>query len=225
VELENKEFTMKQIAVIGLGNFGSTLAASLAQKKCEVLAIDRDQERVHDIKDDVTQAVIGDATDKKLLEELGVKDVDTAVISFGDRIDASLIVTLYLKELGVHRIIAKAVSEDHAKILSLIGAHEVIFPERDEAIRLASSLFSSDILDMIKVSDEFSILEIAAPDHFVNKTLRDLKLRSKIGIEVLAIKKPLEGTLKMLPGADTKIAPDDVLIVIGENRSLKDLKI
>ncbi len=216
---------MKQIVVIGLGNFGATLAESLAQKKCEVLAIDRNKESVDAIKDKVTNAVIGDATDKKLLKEVGVKDADIVVVSFGDHIDASLIVTLYLKEMGVHRIITKAVSDEHAKILSLIGAHEVIFPVRDEAIRLASSLFSGDILDMIKLSDEFSILEVAAPDRFANKTLKDLKLRSKIGVEVLAIKKPLEGTLKMLPGADTKIAADDVLIVIGENRRLEDLEL
>ncbi len=216
---------MKQIAVIGLGNFGFTLAEALAEKKCEVLAIDLDKERVQDIKNKVSKAVVGDATDKHLLEELGVKDVDVAVISLGDRIDFSVIVTLYLKEMGVKRIITKAVSAEHAKILQLVGANEVIFPERDEALRLASSLFSSDVLDFIKVSDEFSILELAAPDKYAGKTLKELKLRSKLGIEVLAIRKPLEGTLKMLPGADTKIAPDDVLVVLGENRNLKDLEL
>ena len=214
---------MKQIAVIGLGNFGFTLAEALAEKKCEVLAIDVSKDRVQDIKDKVARAIVGDATDKKLLEELGVKDVDVAIVSLGDHIDYSVIVTLYLKEMGLKRIITKAVSNEHAKILQLVGATDVVFPERDEAMRLASSLFSSDVLDFIKLSDEFSILEIASPDTYAGKTLKDLKLRSKLGIEVLAIKKPLEGTLKMLPGADTKIAPDDVLVVIGENRRLKDL--
>jgi len=216
---------MKQIACIGLGNFGFTLAEALAEKKCEVLVIDISKERVQDIKDKVAKAIVGDAADKQLLEELGLKDVDIAVVSLGDRIDSSIIVTLYLKEMGVKRIITKAVSQEHAKILHLVGASEVVFPERDEALRLASSLFSSDVLDFIKLSDEFSILEIAAPDRFYNKTLKDLKLRTKLGIEVLAIRKPLEGTLKMLPGADTKIAPDDVLVILGENRNLKDLEL
>lgn len=216
---------MKQIAVIGLGNFGFTLATALAEKKCEVLAIDQNKDRVQDIKDKVAKAVVGDATDKQLLEELGVREVDTAIVSLGDHIDSSVITTLYLKELGVKRIITKAVSQEHSRILQLVGASEVVFPERDEAMRLANSLFTSDVLDFIKLSDEFSIMEMAAPDRFLNKTLKELKLRSKLGIEVLAIKKPLEGTLKMLPGSDTKIAPDDVLVILGENRRLKDLEL
>ncbi|MBI4398477.1 MAG: TrkA family potassium uptake protein [Candidatus Omnitrophica bacterium] len=216
---------MKQIAVIGLGNFGFTLATALAEKKCEVLAIDLNKERVQDIKDKVAKSIVGDATDRDLLNELGVKDVDVAVVSLGDRIDFSVIVTLYLKEMGVQRIIAKAVSTEHAKILHLVGASEVIFPERDEALRLASSLFSGDVLDLIKLSEDFSILELAAPDKYAGKTIKELKLRTKLGIEVLAIRKPLEGALKMLPGADTKIAPDDVLVVLGENRKLKDIEL
>jgi len=212
---------MKQVIVIGLGNFGYTLATNLATEKCEVLAIDRNREKIQQIKDSVTRAVLADAADKETLAELGIRDADVAVVSLGDRIDVSILVTLFLKELGVKRILAKAISDDHGKVLKLVGANEIIFPEKDEAIKLAKSLIAPDILEYIKLSEDYSVAEIAAPEKFYAKSLKELQLRTKYGMEVLAIRRPLEGTLNVVPSPDYKIQPDDSLVVIGENKSLE----
>ncbi|MDD5084419.1 MAG: TrkA family potassium uptake protein [Candidatus Omnitrophica bacterium] len=215
---------MKQIVVIGLGNFGYTLATSLAEGKCEVLALDRDRERIQQIKDFVTRAVVADAADKDALAELGINDADVAIVSLGDRIDVSILVTLFLKELGVKRILAKAVSDDHGKVLRLVGANEIIFPEKDEAVKLAASLIVPDILEYIRLSEDYSVVEIAAPEKFYSKSLKELQFRTKYGIEVLAIRRPLEGTLNIIPSPDYKIQPDDCLVLIGENKNIEKFR-
>lgn len=212
---------MRQVAVIGIGSFGSTLAAQLAEKKCEVLAIDINREKVDDIKDKVTQAVVADASDRNTLIELGVKDCDVACVSLGEKVDVSILVTLQLKELGVKRIISKASSEIHGRALKLVGATEVIFPEKDEAIRLANSLVNPDVLEFVKVSDEFNIIELAAPQQFFNHTIQELQLRKKYGVQVLAIRNPLDGSVNVVPSPEYKFRPDDVLIVIGETQALE----
>lgn len=214
---------MRQILVVGAGSFGSTLAMKLAERKCEVTVIDNDREKIQDIKDKVTQAIFADASDKHVLQQLGVKDVDVACVSLGERVDVSILVTLFLKELGVKRIIVKASSDDHKRALMLVGATQVVQPEKDEAERLSNSLVSPDVLEYLKVSDEFNIAEIAAQDEFFGKSLRDLKLRSKFGLQVLAIKNPLDGSVHMVPSPDYKIRPDDVLIVMGESQAIQKL--
>lgn len=214
---------MRQIAVIGLGNFGMTLATKLAEKKCQVLAVDVDKEKVQDVKDKVTQAVVADASERAALEELRIKDYDVACVSLGEKVDTSLLVTLHLKELGVKRIITKATSDAHGRALELVGATEIIFPEKDAAVRLASSLITPDVIDMIKVSEDFNIIEVAAPEQFYQKSLKETQLRKKYGIQVLAIRNPLDGSVNVVPSPDYKIRPDDVLIVIGETQALEKL--
>ncbi len=212
---------MRQILVIGIGSFGYTLATQLAEKKCEVVVIDSNREKIQDIKDQVTQAVVADASDKNVLEELGVRDVDVACVCLGEKIDVSILVTLFLKELGVKRIIAKATSDEHGRALRLVGATQIVYPEKDEAIQLAQNLVSPDVLDFIRVSEEFNIVEIAAPEAFFNSTLRELNLRKRYGVQVLAIRNPLDGSVHVVPSPDHKIKPDDVLIVIGETQALR----
>src|SRR3989338_9155789 len=212
---------MRHILIIGIGNFGYTLASRLAERKCEVLVIDSDREKIQDIKDKVSQAIVAEASDRDVLLEIGAKDVDVACVCLGEKIDVSILVTLFLKELGVKRIIAKASSDAHGRALNLVGATQVIFPEKDEAERLANSLVSPGIMDFIRVSEEFNIVELAAPEDFYNQSFRDLQLRKKYGIQVLAIKNPLDGSVHVVPSPDYKIRPDDVMIVIGETQALK----
>ena len=214
---------MRQVLVIGAGNFGFTLAAELAEKKIDVIVIDSNQERAQEIKDSVSQVIVADATHKDVLDKFA-RDIDVAVVSLGEKIDSSILVTLFLKEIGVKRIIAKASSIDHGKVLKIVGANDVVFPERDEALRLATSLVSPDILDFIQLSDEFNIVEVAVPDKFVKKSIDALDLRKKYGMQILAIKNPLDGKINVLPSPDYKFRPDDVMIVIGDIDSLQKIQ-
>lgn len=212
---------MRQVLVIGVGHFGYTLATKLAERRCEVVVVDSDREKIQDIKDDVSQAVVANASDKDALIEIGAKNFDIACVCLGEQVDVSILLTLFLKELGVKRIIAKASSDDHGRVLSMVGATTVIFPEKDEALRLANNLVSSEVLDFARISEDLAIVELAAAKEFYGKTLRELNLRKKFGIQVLAVKNPLDGIAHTVPAPDFKIRPDDVLFIIGDQESLQ----
>lgn len=215
---------MKQVLVVGLGNFGYTLAINLASRKCDVLAVDIDKDKVQSIKNEVSQAICADVSDRDFFSDLGVKDVDIAVISLGSKIDLSIMVTLYLKELGVKRIMTKSVSDDHAKVLRSVGATDIVFPEKDEAIRLAQSIASADILEFIRLSEDYSVVEIAAPKNFIAKSLKDLQIRTRYKVEVLGIRNVLKGKMRIVPPPDYVIEPDDTLIVVGEHDKIEKIK-
>jgi len=215
---------MKKVVLIGVGKFGSILAKTLAEKECDVLVLDSDKEKIDELKDKVSQAVVADAMDKEVLVKLGVLEADFVVVSLGDRIDASVLLTLYLHELEVKKIIVKAQNEDHAKVLKVVGAHEVLIPEKDEALRLANSILTPNILESLQLSDEYGIIEVVAPEDYFFKTLRELDIRKKYGVHVLGIHKPLEGALNVVPPPDYEIRPDDILIVIGDNKNLDKFK-
>ena len=214
---------MRKIVIIGAGSFGYHVAETLYKKGHEVLVIDKDKTVIQKIKDFCTQAVYADATDKETLEALGVKDMDAAVVSLGDRIEPSILVTLYLKELGVKEIIVKALSEDHAKILKYIGATEIIFPERDVAQRLANRLSAKNMLDYLNLAPGYSILEIVPPKKFVGKSLKELALRSKYGIQIIAVKELVPEKVDLVPGGDFVIKDSDILIVVGKDEDLEKL--
>lgn len=216
---------MKKIVLIGVGKFGATLALALSEKGCDVLAIDENEERIDALKDKVSQPVVADALDKEVLEKLGVHEADVVVVSLGGRIDSSVLVCLYLHELGVRKIIVKAEGEDHAKVLKAVGAHEILIPERDEALRLANSIISPNILESFQLSDEYGIIEVVSPEKYFFKTLRQLEIRRKFEVHVLGIHKPLDGSFNVVPPPDYEIRPDDVLIVIGENKNLDKFKV
>jgi len=216
---------VKQFVVIGLGNFGFTVATRLAQIGHEVLAIDSSEARIDAIKDHVTQAITADAKNKETLKDLVSNAADAVVVGLGDSIEASVLCVLYLKEFGVRRIIAKASSDDHGRILESIGTSEVIYPERNAALRLAEKLNApTSVIDYIELSPEYSIIDVATPDDFVGKTLKQLQLPKKQGILVIAVRSVLKGgEIQLLPPADYKFEPDSIMTVIGRYEDLNKL--
>ncbi|HBM75985.1 MAG TPA: potassium transporter Trk [Clostridiaceae bacterium] len=212
----------KQFVVIGLGRFGSSVARTLYALGNDVLAIDISEAAVQEISDSVTHAVQADGTDENVLKSTGIRNFDVAVIGMGDDVQGSIMATLLVKELGVKYVVAKAQSEIHAKVLYKIGADRVVFPERDMGTRVAHNLASSNILDYIELSPDYSIAEIAAIPDWVGKSLRELNMRSKYGMNVMAIKR--NGDINISPGADDVILKDDVIVVIGGNEELNEIK-
>jgi trk system potassium uptake protein TrkA len=227
---------MKQFAVIGLGRFGSSVAAALAQKGQQVIAIDKNEELVHDIMDNVTKAVCLDATDEKAVRSVGLQDVDVAICGIGTDVEASILITLLLKDLGVPGIICKAVNEAHKKVLEKIGATKVIQPERDMGERIAETLISvsETVVDHIGLSGDSSIIEVIAPEEFVGKSLRDLDIRAQYEVNVIAIKKKIkvmkdgeeveEEKVDVTPQADDVVAKGDILVVFGANDKIQTLR-
>ena len=213
---------MKQFVVIGCGRFGSSVAKTLYDLGHEVLAIDLDEEKVQEISDSVTCAVQADVTDEKVLAELGIRNFDVVIVSIGSNYQASIMATLIAKDLGVKKVIVKAHDELHGKVLSKIGADRIIFPERDMGVRVAHNLVSSNILDFIELSPDYSILEIAALDKWSNKTLKELRLPTKYGINVMAIKRGDD--INVSPYADDIIIKDDILVVIGGTKDIEKLE-
>ncbi len=213
---------MKQFVVIGCGRFGTSVARTLYNQGYDVLAIDSSEEIVQEISDSVTYAAQADVEDEHALKSLGIRNFDVAVISIGSNIQASIMATLIVKEMGVGTVIAKAQNDAHAKVLYKIGADKVVFPERDMGIRVAHNLVSTSILDYIELSPDYSIAEITATKEWQNKTLKELKLPTKYGINVMAIKQ--NDSMNISPKADDVIKSGDVLIVLGSNIDLSELE-
>ncbi len=225
----------RQFAVIGLGRFGSSVARTLVNQGHEVLAIDENEERVAEMSDLVGQAVELDATDEKALRAVGIEDVDVAIVAIGADIQASILITLLLKEIGVKEVVAKALNARHGRILQKIGADKVIFPEKEMGERLAQILVAPNVLEQMELSSGHSIMEIVAPEAFVGKTIRDLDIRAKYGANLITIKKKVPHltkagetdfveTVNIAPKADDKIEKGDHLVVIGKDEHLAKLK-
>lgn len=212
----------KQFIVIGLGRFGTSVAETLYALGNDVLAVDIDEERVQSIADRVTHAVQVDANDEASLRALGIGNFDVAIISIGSDIQANILSTLLVKEMNVKHIITKANNAMHAKVLYKIGANRVIFPERDMGIRVAHNLCSSSILDYIELSPDFSIAEIVTPSDWVGSSLKDLDLRVRYGINVVAIKR--DNDINVSPGADEIITEDDIIVAIGGTTELNSIE-
>jgi potassium uptake system protein len=219
---ELKGLSNKQFVIIGLGRFGSSIAKTLYSLGNDVLAIDKDEDIVQEIADSVTHAVQLDATDENALRSLGIRNFDVAVVTIGDNIQSSIMATLLVKELGVKYIIAKGHSDLHAKVLYKIGADRVVLPEKDMGIRVAHNLVSANILDYIELSDDYSVMEIQVLHEWAGKTLNELKLRSKYGINVMAIKRGDEVNLS--PAADDIIEENDIIVAIGSAEDLSKLE-
>ena len=212
---------MKQFIVLGLGRFGSAVATTLAELGCEVLGVDNDAERVNDLKDKITQAVQADITEERVLKELGAKNFDVAIVGVGSNLESSISAAIVLKEMGIKHIIAKAQNALHGKILEKIGVNKVVFPERDMGIRIARSLVTPNIEDYIELEPDYSIIEIKALPDFADKTLSELDLRTKYGINVLAIKR--DHNFNISPSAKDVIKSGDFLIVIGDTKTITKL--
>jgi trk system potassium uptake protein TrkA len=209
---------MGRYAVIGLGKFGATVVRSLHARGHEVVAIDRDRPRVQEVRDSSTQAIEADATDQDTLRALGIHDADAVVVSLGERMDASILVTLYLRELGVKHVVVKAVSEDHGKVLHLIGATEIVHPERDTARRVARGLGVRSIVEYLPLAADSSLVELHVPPGFVGKTLAELDIRRRHQVLVVAIKRG-EG-LVIATGGDERLQAGDVLVLVGRDKDL-----
>jgi trk system potassium uptake protein TrkA len=215
---------MRQFAIIGLGRFGTSLALRLAEMGREVLVIDKSEDRIQDVSEVVTQAVKVDATDDEALKEVGIRNFDVVVVAIGEDIQASILVTLILKDLGVKCVIAKALNELHRKVLEKLGADKVIFPERDMAVRLANHLVYANVLDYIQLSPEYNIEEIIVTKRIAGKTLGELNLRAKHGLNVIAIKRRTSDEIKIAPGANDKLVEGDVVVAIGHKQALERLE-
>jgi len=210
---------LKSFVVIGCGRFGSSIARTLYSLGNEVLAIDSSEEIIKEISEEVTHAVQADVMDETVLMDLGLRNFDVAVVAIGSDIEASIMATLVVKDLGIDKVIAKAQSELHGKVLSKIGADKIIFPERDMGVRVAHNLASTNILDFIELSPDYSILEIAALKEWEEKSLAQLRLPSKYGINVMAIKRG--DSIKVSPNGEVIIKKDDILVIIGNTKDIK----
>ncbi len=226
---------MRQFAVIGLGRFGYSVATTLSEKGHQVLGIDIDEDKVQDLSEIVTQAICTDATDEKALKAIGIENVDVAIIGMGDNMQASTLCTLILKEIGIKEIVAKAVTEDHKKVLQKVGATKIVSPEKDMGIRVANSLASPSVVEHIELTEDSSIAELIPPQEYLNKSLREIDIRKRYGLNIIAIKKKLkivtkegevkeEQKLNVSPEPDDIIRENELLIVVGSNEHIEKFK-
>lgn len=210
---------MKSYLVIGMGRFGTEVARQLYALGCEVLAVDSKSDLVQQVANDVTHAAVADARDKDVLKALGAKEFDCAVVAIGDSLADSVLATMNVKELGIPKVVCKAHDETHRQVLLKLGADQVVIPEQENAGRLARSLSSHNVLDYIELSADYGIVEVPAPVSWQGKTLKDLNVRAKLGLNIIAIKR--EGNINVSPSADYAIAQKDIMVVLGDSTALE----
>ena len=216
---------MKRFVVIGLGRFGFNLAKGLHEEGHEVIAIDKNEEKVREIEDFCSQAIVADASDRKTLDALGIEDVDVAAVSLGKSLDASTLITLYLKEMGIKNILVKALTDDHAKILERIGATDIVFPEKDDALRIAERLSRPSILEQVELMEGYGILELDAPEKFWGMQLSEADIRNRYSLSIMLIKKKgAKGAFLVSPNASDTIDEGDILLIFGDDEHLKKFK-
>jgi len=215
---------MKHFAVIGLGNFGFHAAKALFEDGNEVVAIDADKARVQAIDPHSTEAVVLDATDKEALKSLGLENMDGVIVSTGTKISTSILICLYLQEIGVKKILAKALDADHGKILKRVGATEIIHPERDMALRLSRGLSLPNVLDFIPLAEEFDLIQVEPPGEFIGKSLKELNLRAKYNVHIIAIKELVPENFVLVPPASFVIKDSDILIMLGKSEDIRRIK-
>lgn len=212
---------MRSFAVIGLSSFGYHLCKNLSELGAPVMAIDTDADKIDDIKPFVQKAVVADAKDKDTLKSLGLEDIDVVVVTVGEPIEVSILITLYLREIGVKEIIAKVITEDHAKILDKLGASSVVFPERDMAKRIAYTLRRSILLDYVSLGEGYSIVEMGAPTDWLGKPLAALDVRRQYNIQIIVIKDVLSDKVVIIPGGDYVLKDSDILVMVGRDEDLE----
>ena len=210
---------MKSYIVIGLGRFGQGVARQLCELGAEVLAMDVRSDLVQQVANEVTHAVVGDAQDKEVLRALDVKEFDCAIIAIGEDLAASVLTVMNLQELGIPYIVCKAHDETHRRVLEKLGVHRVVIPEKEQAQRLARNLHSHNVLEYIELSEEYGILEVPAPKSWVGKSLKELNVRAKLGVNIIAVES--KQSTNVSPSADYRILPEDVMVVLGDNHALE----
>ena len=210
---------MKTYIVIGLGRFGAEVARKLCELGCEVLAMDIRSDLVNQVANDVTHAVTGNAQDKEVLRALGASNFDCAIIAIGEDLAASVLIAMNLKELGVPYVVCKAHDETHRRVMKKLGVDRVVIPENEVAGKLARSLSSHNVLDYIELSEEYGILEVPAPGNWVGKTILELNVRAKLGVNIIAVKNDTK--TNVAPSANYRIAEGDIMVVLGDNKALE----
>ncbi|OGC21131.1 hypothetical protein A3J90_01785 [candidate division WOR-1 bacterium RIFOXYC2_FULL_37_10] len=213
----------EQYAVLGLGRFGSKVARELFYRKQEVIVVDKDETKIHNIKDHVTHAYVGDIADEGALKEAGIPDCDAVIIGESSDIEANIMASQICKTIGVKQVICKAQNTLHGKILEKLGVDQIVFPEQDVAIKLVNKLVSDRILDYLELGENLTIVSLNVFSSFIGRSLSDLALRHKYNITVLAIRRG--GQAVIVPTGDTILEKNDVLIVFGEESSLKKLNL
>ncbi|WP_263864042.1 potassium channel family protein [Paenibacillus lycopersici] len=216
--------TKKQYAVIGMGRFGSSVAQELSKLGFDVLAIDASEQRIQEVSNWVTHAVAADSTDEEAMRSLGLRNFDVVIVAIGEDIQASILTSLILKELGVPELIVKAQNALHGKVLDKIGANKVVFPERDMGLRVAHHLISPNILEYIELSDDYGIVEMKAPRFTIGRNLMQLEIRPKFRCNVLAIKHGTDN-VTISPNAEDVIRDGDVLVIVGKTEDLSELEL
>ncbi len=211
----------KQFLVIGLGRFGETIARELAEEGAEVMAVDMNEELVNHAASYATQAAMLDATDEQALDSLGVKHFDVVCICVG-KVEPSILITLLCKERGVQTVISKASSDLHASVLEKVGADRTIFPERDGGVRLARTLLSSNILELIELSPEYSIAEFDVHSSWEDKSILEMDFRNKFGVNVVAIRSG--PYVNINPTAKDILKEGDIIVAIGSEDQLEKLE-
>ncbi|MEW5768300.1 MAG: TrkA family potassium uptake protein [bacterium] len=215
---------MKSVAVIGLGNFGFWVAKTLFNLGHEVMGIDVNKDAVQRSQAILSQAIISDATKKETLIKLGLEHIDAAVVSTGDNVSACTLITLHLKEIGIKKIVVKAIDEDHGRILEKVGATDVIFPEKDMGIKIAKSLTTPNILDYLSMTEDYEIAELAPSKDFIGKSLVELDLSNRFRIQIIGVKELVPERFTLIPPANFIIKDSDVLVVLGKNSDIERIK-
>lgn len=211
---------MQRIVVIGLGNFGMAVAESLTSKGVDVIAVDRRQELVDRIAHRAARAVVGDGTNPEVLRDVGCKTADVGIVATGDDITASILAVLALKDTGVREIYVKVISEPHVRVVEKLGVTGTVFPERDSGRRLAEAVVSTDILSYFPLGDDFALQEMAVPDSWLGKSLKDLEMRGRFNITVVAVRDVLTGTIVGVPDPDALLKDSDTLFISGAKSDL-----
>ncbi len=216
---------MKQhYVVVGLGMFGTHVARTLYEAGCDVVVLDRDRDAVQRARDFASQAIVADVTKRENLESLALESKDVVIIAMGESLESSILATLYFKEMGIENIIAKANVEDHGKILEKVGASEVIYPEKDVALRLARRISSQNIIDFIPLVEGYSIEEVAVSKAIVGRRIRDLDLRRKYGVQIIAVKDVIENKVELIIDPDRIIKDSELMILLGKNSDLERIR-
>ncbi|MDX1764673.1 MAG: TrkA family potassium uptake protein [bacterium] len=210
--------------VVGLGMFGAHVARTLYEAGCDVVVLDRDRDAVQRSRDFASQAIVADVTKRENLESLALEENDVVILAMGESLEASILATLYFREMGIEKIIAKANVEDHGKILEKVGVSEVIYPEKDVALRLARRISSQNIIDFIPLLEGYSIEEVAVSKAIVGRKIRDLDLRRKYGVQIIAVKDVLENKVELIIDPDRIIKDSELMIILGKNSDLERIR-
>jgi len=214
----------RRIIVIGLGIFGANITRELYKNGFEVVAIDKNKDAVQQMKDFCTRGIVADGRDKEIIDMIGLQADDVVIISFGEDLAASTLITLNLKQLGIKTIIVKAPNEEYQQVLEKVGATEVIIPEKDVAHKVAKTLISPNVIDYLPLSDDFMLSEVAPPESFLGKSIADLQLRNKYHVEIIAVRDVLTDHVQMIPDAGHIIKDSEILLVFGKEKNIQEIQ-